>query len=107
MRFAAPCRVQDRTTIVYITTVYAIIAPVLPPALLQKILTGENSTISATQSLGLLLAGIDQFAAWESSWSDFFLWWVVSLRGYWFWIELAFLFLSLSILIIVLIILPW
>lgn len=78
--------------------------PVLPPRLVQKITISENSTMSATQSLAHMLAGVDQFADWESSVGELLLWWLMLLRPYWCWIVFVLVFLPLLILVIVW---PW
>ena len=78
------------------------ITPVLPPRLLQKITITENSTISATQSLAHVLAGVDQCADWESSTVELLLWWLMLLRPYWCWLVFAMLLLPFFVLVIVL-----
>ncbi|CAG8909859.1 unnamed protein product [Penicillium egyptiacum] len=91
-----------RVMISQATTIAMPITPVLPPRLPQKITISENNTMSATQALGHVLAGVDQFADWESSTGELLLWWLLLLRPYWCFIVFALLFLLLLILAIVL-----
>ncbi|KAJ6186464.1 hypothetical protein N7519_007765 [Penicillium mononematosum] len=91
-----------RALITRATTIAMPITPVLPPGLLQKITITENSTMSARQSLAHVLAGVDQFADWESSAGELLLWWLMLLRPYWCWIGFVLVFLPLLILVIVL-----
>ncbi|KZN84667.1 hypothetical protein EN45_088080 [Penicillium chrysogenum] len=102
-------QVQDlapgvRGRIIRATTIAMPTTPVLPPRLVQKITISENSTMSATQSLAHMLAGVDQFADWESSVGELLLWWLMLLRPYWCWIMFVLVFLPLLILVIVW---PW
>ncbi|KAJ5971333.1 uncharacterized protein N7479_001251 [Penicillium vulpinum] len=84
------------------TTASMPLLPVLPLRFLREILISENSPMTATQSLGHVLAGVDQFAGWKSGWSEVFLWWLTLLRPYWYWVALALFFLLLLILVSVL-----
>ncbi|OQD68989.1 hypothetical protein PENPOL_c002G05562 [Penicillium polonicum] len=78
------------------------LVPVLPRRLLQKIYVGEDAATSATASLGHVLAGVDQFAFWESSLEELVLWWLSLLRPYWRLIACALVLVLMFILVIVL-----
>ncbi|CAI7590441.1 unnamed protein product [Penicillium glandicola] len=82
-----------------VSAVLMLRTPVLPRGLLQKITIIDNSSLSATQSLGYLLAGVDQFADWESSYRELLFWWLLLLRPYWRFIVLGLVFVPLIILI--------
>ncbi|KGO78297.1 hypothetical protein PITC_059100 [Penicillium italicum] len=77
--------------------------PVLPPKLLQKINLCDNNTLSATQSLGYILSGVDQFADWESGWGELIHWWFLLLRPYWFSIAFALMFVPLLITVLIIV----
>lgn len=91
-----------RVVIPHATTIAIPLTPVLPRGLLRKIIISENSPMSATQSLGHVLAEIDQFAGWESSCWELFIWWLLLLRPYWCSIACVLVLVPLLILVIAL-----
>lgn len=75
---------------------------ILPRRLLRKIYVGEDAATSATESLGHVLAGVDQFTYWESSLEELVLWWLSLLRPYWCSIACVLVLVLMLILVIVL-----
>ncbi|KAJ5520876.1 hypothetical protein N7463_001329 [Penicillium fimorum] len=77
------------------------LASVLPPRLLGKITMSGDTPIPATESLAYLLAGVDQFADWESTRGELVRWWCILLNPFWFYIVLILVILTLLVLVIV------
>ncbi|KAJ5193307.1 hypothetical protein N7449_009449 [Penicillium cf. viridicatum] len=78
------------------------LVPILPRRLLRKIYVGEDAATSATESLGHVLAGVDQFTYWESSLEELVIWWLSLLRPYWCSIACVLVLVLMLILVIVL-----
>ncbi|KAJ5371819.1 hypothetical protein N7517_003825 [Penicillium concentricum] len=77
------------------------LASVLPPRLLGKVTMSDDAPMLATESLAYLLAGVDQFADWESTRGELVRWWLMLLRPFWLFIVLIPIFLVLLVLTIV------